>query len=249
MTATTDQHGLVDRLAAAIGSRVLSGEIPTGTRLRQESLASEFGVSRTPVREALRQLQASGLVSVAPNRGAVVRGPSPRDIREAYAVRAELEGFAAEHAVGHIDDAQLEQLREAERLFRHSVEEVIEDRRRGLERHWSTESEWERANNLFHGVIQEAAGNRQLLRAIAHLHQRFPRDLTWSALSRSSHLLAENIEQHRRILAAIEARDPAQARVAMSEHVRAAGELIARRLEEPASSSPPSRSRRARGSP
>src|SRR5436305_7724762 len=163
MTATTDHHGLVDRLAATIQSRVLSGEIPTGARLRQESLASEFGVSRTPVREALRQLQASGLVNVQPNRGAVVRGPSTRDIREAYAVRAELEGLAAELAVPHIDDAQLEQLREAERLFRHSIEEVIEDRRRGVDRHWSIESDWERANNLFHGVIQEAAGNRQLL--------------------------------------------------------------------------------------
>src|SRR2546423_8145232 len=231
MTVTNNHHGLVDRLAATIQSRVLSGEISTGTRLRQESLASEFGVSRTPVREALRQLQSSGLLIVQPNRGAVVQGPSTRDIREAYAVRAELEGFAAEQAVPHIDDAQLDQLREAERLFRHSIEEVIEDRRRGVDRHWSVESDWERANNLFHGVIQEAAGNRQLLNAIAHLHQRFPRDLTWSALSHSSHLLAENIEQHRRILDAIETRDAALARVAMTEHVRAAGELIARRLE------------------
>jgi DNA-binding FadR family transcriptional regulator len=71
------------------------------------------------------------------------------------------------------------------------------------------------------------------LEAIAHLHRRFPRDLTWSALSHSSHLLAENVEQHRRILAAIENRDPARARLAMTEHVRAAGELIARRLEQP----------------
>ena len=232
MTATA-QHGLVDRLAAAIQSRVLSGEIATGTRLRQESLASEFGVSRTPVREALRQLQSSGLVAVEPNRGAVVRGPSTREIREAYAVRAELEGFAAEHAVAHINDAQLDQLREAERLFRHSIEDLIETRRSGSDRGWSTESEWEQANNLFHGVIQEAAGNRQLLNVIAHLHQRFPRDLTWSALNGNSHLLAENIKQHQRILAAIEARDPVEARVAMTEHVRAAGELIARRLEHP----------------
>jgi DNA-binding GntR family transcriptional regulator len=233
MTATADKHGLVDRLAATIQSRVLSGEIASGTRLRQEWLASEFGVSRTPVREALRQLSASGIVSVEANRGAIVRGSSPREIREAYAVRAELEGFAAEHAVEHLDDTQLDQLREAEQLFRHSIEDVIEDRRRGVDRDWSTESEWERANNIFHGVIQQAAGNRQLLTAIAQLHQRFPRDLTWSALSRSTHLLAENIEQHRRILEAIEARDPTRARVAMTEHVRAAGELIARRLEQP----------------
>lgn len=231
MTAAADGHGLVDRLAATIQSRVLSGEITTGTHLRQETLASEFGVSRTPVREALRKLQASGVVMLEPNRGAVVHRPTARDIREAYAVRAELEGLAAELAAAHVEDAQLEQLREAEQLFRHSIGELIEDRRRGVHRHWSTESEWERANNIFHAVIQEAAGNRQLLRSIAFLHQRFPRHLTWSALSRNSHLLAENVEQHKRILDAIEARNAAAARAAMTEHVRAAGELLARQLE------------------
>jgi DNA-binding GntR family transcriptional regulator len=237
MTIAPDHHGLVDRLAAAIQSRVVSGEIPTGSRLRQETLAAEFGVSRTPVREALRKLQSSGLVVVEPNKGALVRGPSPREVREAYAVRAELEGFAAEHAVEHIGDAQLDTLREAERLFRHSIQKVIDDRRRGVEQHWSSESEWERANNVFHQVIQEAAGNGQLLEAIAHLHLRFPRVLTWSELSRSTRLLEENTEQHRGILAAIEARDPAEARRRMSEHVRSAGELVARRLDRAASES------------
>jgi DNA-binding GntR family transcriptional regulator len=170
-------------------------------------------------------------VLVEPNRGAVVRGPNARDVREAYAVRAELEGFAAENAVARILDDQLESLRDAEKLFRHSIEEVIHDRRRGVDRDWSIESEWERANNLFHQVIQEAAGNRQLLAAIAHLHQSFPRDLTWAALSHSSHLLEENIEQHRRILEAIESRDASEARRQMSDHIRSAGEIVAELLD------------------
>jgi DNA-binding GntR family transcriptional regulator len=233
MTSITD-NSLVDRLAATIQSRVLSGEIPTGMRLRQETLASEFGVSRTPVREALRKLESSGLVLVEPNRGAVVRGPSARDVREAYAVRAELEGFAAENAVPRILDSQLDSLREAEKLFRHSIEEVIHERRRGVDSDWSTESEWERANNLFHRVIQEAAGNRQLLAAISHLHQTFPRHVTWAALSNSSHLLELNIEQHRSILGAIESRDAAEARRQMSNHVRSAGELVADLLDRSA---------------
>lgn len=231
MSLTSDRSGLVDRLAATIRARILSGEIASGDRLRQESLAAEFGVSRTPVREALRQLQSGGLVIVQPNRGAIVHGPTARDIRDAYAVRAELEGLAAEVAVRHIQDSQLELLREAEQLFRHAIEEVIEDRRRGVERHWSTESEWERANNQFHQVIHEASGNRQLIGAIGHLHQSFPRVLTWAALSHSSHLLAENVAEHHRILAAIERREPAEARVEMAEHVRSAGELVAELLE------------------
>lgn len=231
MTVGTDHAGLVDRLAAAIQARILSGEISTGTRLRQESLAADFGVSRTPVREALRQLQSGGLVVVQPNRGAVVSGPSARDLRDAYAVRAELEGFAAEQAVAHIQDAQLDRLREAEQLFRQSIEQLIADRRRGVVKDWTIESAWERANNVFHQVIQEAAGNPQLIASIEFLHKRFPRVLTWTALSRSSHLLAENVEQHHLILLAIEERDAAEARRQMSEHVRSAGALVARLLE------------------
>ena len=223
--------GLVDRLAAAIQGRILSGEIATGARLRQASLASDFGVSRTPVREALRKLESSGLVVVEPNRGAVVLGPNARAVRGAYAVRAELEGFAAEEAARHIHDAQLERLREAEAIFRTSIEQVIEDRQNGIRRDWTMESAWERANNLFHSVIQEAAENPQLVESIEHLHRRFPRFLTWTALNRSTRLLSENIEQHHRVLMAIEARDPAAARATMAEHIRTAGELVARLLE------------------
>jgi len=226
------QHGLVDRLAAAIQARVLSGEIATGTRLRQETLAAEFGVSRTPVREALRKLQSAGIVEVAPRRGALVRAPTARDVREAYEVRAELEGLAAELAVGGIADDQLEELRDAERHFRHAIGDVIDGRRSGRPPEpWSAESEWERANDVFHQVIQQAAGNRHLLDAIAHLHQTFPRHLTWAALSTSSHRLSENVEQHHRILAAIEDRDAGRARKEMAAHVRSAGELVARLLE------------------
>ncbi len=224
--------GLVDRLAAAIQSRILSGEISSGTRLRQETLATEFGVSRTPVREALRKLQSTGIVAVEPRRGALVRGPTAREVREAYLVRAELEGLAAEIATTRIGDDDLDRLRAADAQFRHSVEGVIEGRNRGERDHaWSSESEWEQANNLFHQVIQNAAGNALLLASIANLHRSFPRHLTWTALSHSSHLLAENVQEHHRILAMIEQRDPKAARAAMADHVRSAGELVARLLE------------------
>jgi DNA-binding GntR family transcriptional regulator len=228
MTSTRPSNDLVDRLASAIQARILSGEIPSEARLRQETLASEFGVSRTPVREALRKLQSTGIVVIEPNRGAVVRRPTARDVREAYRVRGELEGLAAELATQLIGDDELARLHEAQSLFRHSIETEIENRRVGREPEpWSAESEWERANNLFHQVIQEASCNRQLLSTIAYLHRSFPRHLTWAALSKNSHLLGENIDEHTRILEAIERRDPAAARTEMAAHVRSAGELIA----------------------
>jgi DNA-binding GntR family transcriptional regulator len=224
-------NSTVERLAAEIQARVLSGDVPVGSRLRQEALAEEFGVSRTPVREALRQLQATGIVELLPNRGAVVRGPSAREIREAYEVRAELEGLAAELASERISDRDLVQLREAEALFRESVASLIERRAR-RPAPWRDESVWVRANDLFHQAILEAAGNRRLSDTIADLHRSFPRDLTWAALSQSSRLLAENVEQHAQILEAIERRDRAEARRRMIEHIRSAGELVTLNFEE-----------------
>ncbi len=104
----------------AISSGITTGS-PHELLARQETMAADFRVSRTPVREALRVLQATGMVEVVPNRGALVRGPTARDLREAYVLRAELEGFAAELAARWIRDDELAQLREAELLFQHLV--------------------------------------------------------------------------------------------------------------------------------
>jgi DNA-binding GntR family transcriptional regulator len=223
-------EALVDQLAATIRARILTGEIDVGSRLRQERLAAEFGVSRTPIREALRKLQASGIVEVQPNRGAIVRGATAREIREAYEVRAELEGLAAELATSRIDDAQLEQLHDAQRLFGQSIAKVVAG---AVADGGAADAngEWTRANDLFHGVIQEAAANRRLAGIVRDLHRAFPRGLTWAALSRSSRLLEQNVEEHHAVLEAIEHRDAEEARRSMVAHVRHAGDLIAHHFE------------------
>lgn len=216
---------VVDQLADRLRERILSGAAPTGTWLRQERLATEFGVSRTPIREALRALQAQGMVEVVPHRGALVCGPTLRDIREAYAVRAELEGYAAELAAQWVRDDQLDRLREAEELFRRSAVEEPDPEEGSRPR-------WSEANDLFHEVVLEAAGNARLTETVRQLHASFPRNVTWSTLSGSRHLLQENVDQHRAILQAIAARDPQAARQAMTAHVRRSGELVALRFEQ-----------------
>lgn len=223
-------EALVDHLAVSIRARVLTGEIAVGSRLRQERLAAEFGVSRTPIREALRKLQADGIVELQPNRGAIVRGATAREIREAYEVRAELEGLAAELAAIRIDDAQLQELHAAQRLFGSSIAKLVA-RRVADSGGDDANGEWTRANDLFHGVIQEAAGNERLARIVQELHRAFPRGLTWSALRRSSRLLEQNVDEHHAVLDAIERRDAAAARRTMVAHVRHAGELIAHHFE------------------
>lgn len=208
---------LADELAARIEQRIGAGELAAGSWLRQQSLAAEYGVSRTPVREALRKLQAGGRVELRAHRGARVRGPTPREIREAYAVRAELEGLAAELAASWIREEQLARLREAVGRFGRVGPDGSAD--------------WARANDLFHEAVLEAAGNERLRLSVADLHRAFPRPLTWAALGGDARLLAENAAEHRAILDALERRDGSGARRAMKGHVRRAGELIARALE------------------
>ena len=232
--ATDERRALVDKLAATLQARMISGELVSGTRLRQEALAEEFGVSRTPVREALRKLQASGLVEVQPHRGALVRAPSSREIRDAYEVRAELEGLAAALAAERIHQEQLDALHEIQREFSETLAHLLEVRSGGgLEAVPEEDIErWRHANDGFHQRIQEAAANDVLVATLSHLHRSFPRDLTRTVLGESAKLLAENVHEHEQILDAIERREAEEARDLMARHVRHAGALITLRFEQ-----------------
>jgi DNA-binding GntR family transcriptional regulator len=154
-----------------------------------------------------------------------------RDIREAYAVRAELEGYAAELAADWVRDDQLKRMQEAEDIFERSAAESTEIDGDGGSA--ATERpEWSRANDLFHEAILEAAGNQRLIETVRALHRSFPRNVTWSTLSGNRRLLQENVDQHRAIASAIARRDPPGAREAMTFHVRRSGELVALRYEQ-----------------
>jgi DNA-binding GntR family transcriptional regulator len=217
----------VDELATKISAAIMTGELPVGTWLRQEALAETFGVSRQPIREALRQVQASGLVQVFPHRGALVRGPSPRDIREAYLVRGELEGLAAELATVNRSPESIEELRRAEEGFRQTAASALQltigDDVRG-------DYGWGHANDMFHRAVLVAADVPVLQRTIEDLHRVVPRNLTWSAI-RSRRLLEENVHQHEVVRAAIETGDAPAARAAMTEHIKRSGDLIAEWFE------------------
>ena len=124
---------------------ILEGVLKPGERLRAEALAQRFGTSRTPIREALLQLEAQGLVEVEPNRGAVVRAFDRDDLLDLYAVRALLEPAAAARAAMRIDDNDIERLQD------------LCDRAR-----YATVDEQIAYNEDFHRIIVEAAQSPRL---------------------------------------------------------------------------------------
>ncbi|GAA5040798.1 DNA-binding GntR family transcriptional regulator [Thermocatellispora tengchongensis] len=225
-----DQDRLVAGLVNALQDRISTGDIKIGSWIRQERIAQEYGVSRTPVREALRQLDALGVVEIVANRGARVKLPSIRDITEAFEVRGVLEGHAACLAARNITQAQLDVLRETDGIFREAVRHA---RSGGEDSRAESRALWYRANDAFHATIVTACGNRQLQLTLETLHHRMPRNLTWSALDGDPRLLEENAEEHVRIADAIDRRDGERARELIMAHTQRAQELILLRFQEP----------------
>ena len=214
----TDGSALVDDLAARIRAKIMSGEIPIGAPLRQADLAAQFGISRTPVREALRQLQTGGLIEVVPNRGAVVRVPVPWEVREAYEVRAELESLAAKRAVDRLDDATIAELR--------AVNTAMYERSVALAAGAAPEPDGT-ANDQFHGLIYEASANTRLTRMLGEINDAFPRNVPALVLRDSARHREENFREHEALLEAFAAGDGVLAADLMRQHVLRAGEHLA----------------------
>lgn len=224
---------LISELADRLHQKITSGEIPAGERLRQEQLAKEFAVSRTPIREALRQLEAKGIITHERGRSAVVRLPSPRDVRETYQVRAALEALAAELAARWITDEQLRDLRGIHRRFKGAVRSLSEQRSnaQGITRRArlpaGASREWIATNAEFHELIHEASNNQRLIEIIGNLNLGYTRHvMVSSALGMDAHRMQKNIEHHEAILRALESRDPAAARAEMSHHILESSEFV-----------------------
>jgi DNA-binding GntR family transcriptional regulator len=224
--------GLADEIAFRLRAEILDGKLPPGARLPHEELAIRFGVSRTPIREALRQLHALNLVTVEPNRGAMVRVPSRTELAEVYELRADLEGFACSLAAARAGDDDLAELDlvqgrltaaigAAGRLGDAALDDTALD---------AAVSRW---NTEFHARIQGAAGNQRLTETIEQLRAFFPRDSVWRALATDqAALTAMNITEHEQIAAAVRGRDAARAREAMSAHVSRAGAILLGYLDD-----------------
>ena len=196
-------------IAQALENDILRGTRRPGDRLDERQLAGEFGVSRTPIREAIQRLVASGLVAARGRSGALVAQLSAADLLDGFAVAAVIEALAAEQAARrrapeHI--AELEQIHErcAEAAQASDVSAFFE------------------ANNDFHSKIAEASRNRvlqELLRAATLKTTPYRLYVTYRPGK-----MASSIPEHLQILGAIKAGDPIRARECMQEHISLLGE-------------------------
>ena len=227
----TSSEQLVNSLADRIFAKIVAGEFPPGGRLRQEALAEEFSVSRTPIREALRQLEAKGVIHLRANQGAIVVAPTARDIREIYQVRAELEGLAISLAAEWITDAQIECMQSAQSRFTDTVNKLVAARKSKAKLRVKDVPSWVDSNDEFHSVVIDASGNRRLKQVLQDLHFGYTRYIMLSALTMDGRRMRENVSQHEEILSAITRHDAIEARKAMTHHILRSGELAVWWLE------------------
>jgi DNA-binding GntR family transcriptional regulator len=198
---------LVDDLAVRIKKRILDGTYRPGERLRQEAVANEFAVSRTPLREALRMLEQEGLIILRPGRGAEVVSGDLDTLIDAYRVREVLDGLAARTvARGHA----------SAEAFGH-LQDTIERQKRTLDP-WQPEK-YAPLNVEFHGTILELSQNEYLTRQTSVLHMTANVFVPYRILDVDR--VHRAIEEHQRILDALRSADAAAAEEAARSHIAA----------------------------
>jgi DNA-binding GntR family transcriptional regulator len=218
---------LADQVKERILEGILGGEFPPDSRIVETQVARTLGTSQAPVREALRGLEALGLVEITPFRGARVRRPSKREVIEAYAVRSTLEGLAARLAVPRMTDGDLVELAGY-------LDEMRAAARNG-DGHLLAE-----ADAHFHSRIVELAGNGTLEKVWRSL-EPFSRTYMTLALPGADPTWSANL--HAPVLEALEARDVESIVAALRQHFEDVSDNMARRWpdeDEPGDNPPAS---------
>ena len=191
--------------------QIMIGEIPPGTRMMEVELADDMGVSRTPIREAIRKLEKEGLVSIEPRRGAYASEISIKDMVDVLEVREFLEGMAAGLASKRITEEETEAIKHAVEAYRDAVES-------------GNTEEIIREDEIFHKLIVDCSGNKTLIQMINQVQElalRF-RYIYYEDFSRYKNMPNE----HQEILDAVLSGDPEVARKVADEHVLRLKEFV-----------------------
>jgi len=195
---------LRSRVFQSIRDDILKGKYSEKEELREATLGKELGVSRTPVREALRQLELEGLVEIVPNKGAYVTGISQKDVHDIYMIRSMLEGLCARWAAEHITPEQLEALEEVILLAEYHVEK-------------GHSAQMTELDGKFHQILYDACESRILEHVLSDFHKYV--QLTRRKSVRTEDRARKSIEEHREMLEAIRAKDVERAERLANVHI------------------------------
>ncbi len=213
-----DDHGsLRERIVIRLRHAIITGDLPPKTRLVEPELARQLNVSRTPLREAIRQLEAEGFVATVPRGGAFVSETTPRDVEDLYPIRAVIEGLAARQAAENPDPAK---------------REILQDILAELAGLTADSRQYHEISGRFHDIIVELSGNRQLRAIYQGLAQHVSRMRTLSLAARGRP--GVSLQEHRRIVAAILRGRGAEAERAMREHIEGAHGVLRERVQKSA---------------
>lgn len=198
---------LRERVFHEIHEKILNGVYRDSEELREIALAEELGVSRTPVREALRQLELEGLVKIVPNKGAVVTAITKKDVKDIYMIRSMLEGLCARWATENITEEQLDELEEILLLSEFYVNKKKKE----------PTSQVVELDGKFHEVLYQASNSRIMRHLLSDFHKyvRLARRTSVENPERAE----KSIEEHRALLEAMKAKDADKAEELANKHM------------------------------
>ncbi|GFE62494.1 GntR family transcriptional regulator [Geobacter sp. AOG2] len=202
---------LREKILENIRDAIISGALKAGSRVSEPDLAERYGISRTPIREAFRQLESEGYLTVIPRRGAVVSEFSEKDVEEFYAIKSILEGYAARRACEKLTAKEVERL------------QAINDRLAELALHNDIKAFF-KTHSDFHDVFIRAADNEKLRELIASLVTRFQR-LRLMSISLPGRMDI-SVQEHQKIIEAFRRKDGETAELLVRKNAEYGGKVL-----------------------
>ena len=200
----TDKFSLRGRVFHKIREDILSGKYKENEELKEMTIGDELGVSRTPVREAFRQLELEGLIQIIPNKGAYVTGITIKDVKDIYMIRSKLEGLCARWATENITEEQMEEMEENIYLSEFHASKGHSEQIAELD-------------NRFHEILYEACNSKMLEHQLRDFHEYVLR-VRRKTLSQNKRSTASTHE-HRMIMEAIKSKNADEAERLANMHI------------------------------
>jgi DNA-binding GntR family transcriptional regulator len=212
------RQSLTSAVAEKLRDQIIRGAIPEGAQLRQDAIATKYRVSRIPVREALRHLEAEGLIAIVPNRGAVVPALLPSDIEELFTIRALLEPEVLKDSIPLLTAADFSH---ADSILRKYVRELLRDEHVAA---------WGRLNWQFHSTLYSRANRPHFMAIIRNVNNKGER-YTRLQLFLTRGIKRAN-DEHKELLELCRRRSVAAACKLLRQHILHAGRSLKQVLEE-----------------